>query len=196
MWHGRLLAAAVVLALSGCYVPTEFSAEIFVGRNGDFTLRYDGVLTNAGLVPGLMLEELNDAELEDRVANIQADLERDSGFRSVRHLGGGQYEVSYERSGNILAQNTLTFVRSDSRIFTIAYVRRTGQITVRGASVPDAQRDWLADAGINMRGELRIVTDARVLHHNTVGTEEDENGTAYIWIIRDMYSPAPLLIIG
>ena len=191
-----LLAAAALLALGGCYVPTEFSAEIFVGRNGDFTLKYDGVLTNAGLVPGLMREDLGEEELADRIANVQTDLERDSGFRSVRYRGNGQYEVSYERSGNILEQTSLTFVRADSRIFTIAYVRRTGENTVRGASVPDAQRNWLAEVGLNMRGELRIVTDARILDNNAVGTEEDERGTAYICIIRDMNSPAPLLIIG
>lgn len=193
---GMLLAGAAVLALGGCYVPTEFSAEIFIGRNGEFTLKYDGMLANAGLVPGLMGENLDDEELADRVANVQADLERDSGFRSIRYAGDGHFEVSYERSGNILEQTSLTFVRSDSRIFTIAYVRRTGQITVRGASVPDAQRDWLGAAGLNMRGELRIVTDARVIDNNSIGTEEDPRGTAYIWIIRDMYSPAPLLIIG
>ena len=42
-----------------------------------------------------------------------------------------------------------------------------------------------------MIGEIRVITDARVLEHNATGVLAAEGGgTEYVWVIRDMDGPA------
>jgi hypothetical protein len=79
---------------------------------------------------------------------------------------------------------------------TMAYVRETAQITIRGASVLETQRKWINDAELNMIGEIHVVTDARVVEHNATGVLTAEGGgKEYVWVIRDMNGPAPMLTI-
>ena len=79
----------------------------------------------------------------------------------------------------------------------MAYVRTTGQITIRGSIIPENQRPTLAEIGYVMTGEFRVTTDARVIEHNATGVTEAEGGRlTYIWVMRGLTVTAPLLIIG
>lgn len=192
-------AVAFVLAagLSGCYLPTKFVAEINIQRNGDYTLTYDGVLVSSNLVPGLMTGDPNEQEIAERIGGVHSDLGRDSAFRQIDYLGDGAFQVLYERSDNIFEHSSFNFVRQDSKFISMAYVRKTGQITIRGSIIPENQRPALAEVGYVMTGELRITTDARVIEHNATGVVEAEGGgLTYIWVMRGLDATGPLLIIG
>ena len=196
MFHFRLAAATASLVLGSCYIPTRFDVEVAIARDGTYSLSYNGILSHAGLVPGFMPKALNPEEIAQRVRGIQADLERDPAFQVVEFIGNSEFRVVYFKTGNIYEQNSVTFVRTDSDILSISYVHDTGEITVRGAAVPDAQKQWVVDAGLNTIGEIRVITDARVLEHNAKGVVPSEGGVEHVWIIRDVNSPSVLLIIG
>jgi hypothetical protein len=193
-WAG---AAVLITALSGCYLPTRFVAEITIQRTGDYTLTYDGVLLSSNLVPGLMTGEPDQKEIDERLAGVFADLGRDSSYQSVEYLGNGAFQVYFEKSDNIFVRTSVTFIRTDNRFLSIAYVRKTGEITIRASIVPKNQRPTLEAIGYSMAGEFRVTTDARILEHNATGVIEAENGAlTYIWVMRGMVETAPLLIIG
>ena len=197
-WLARLTAAAVggLLLLSGCYTPQRFTAGIVINRTGDWTLKYDGTLASAALVPGLMPDRPTPTQFAERVRNITNDMRRDPGFRDVEYLGDGRYRVAYERSGNIYSQPGITFIRTDSRILSISYIKTENEIWVRGSSAPSAQRRWVTDASLDIQGDLRVTTDAEVIDHNATETRDGPNGTKiYLWRIRGVDAPAPRLVI-
>ena len=193
-WAG---AVVLIAALSGCYLPTRFVAEITIQRTGDYTLTFDGVLLSSNLVPGLMTGEPDQQEIDERLAGVFTDLGRDSSYQTVEYLGNGAFQVYFEKSDNIFDRTSVTFIRTDNRFLSIAYVRTTGEITIRASIVPENQRPRLETIGYSMAGEFRVTTDARVLDHNATGVIEAENGAlTYIWVMRGMVETAPLLIIG
>ena len=190
-----LTAALGLLVLSACYIPTRFNAQITVNAAGDWTMVYTGILTYGPLAPGLMPDRPTAAALAERVRNVTADLQRDPGFRELEYLGNGAFQVDYEKSGNIYRQTGITFVRTDSRVLQIQYVKTKEEITVRGNTVPTAQRQWVLDAGLNMQGDLRVVTELPVVDHNATATQPGPNGTTiYLWQIRGVDAPAPRLV--
>lgn len=197
MFHFKLAATAMaLLVLGSCYIPLRFDAEIAIVRDGTYTLTYNGTLTHAVLVPEFQSKPLTAAEAAERARGIQADLERDPAFKEVEFLGNGLFRIAYFTTGNIYETTSVTFVRTDSNILSISYVRETGQITVRGALIPEAQKNMVIDAGLNSVGEIRVITDARVLEHNATGVVPAEAGNEYVWIVRDINAQPLLLIIG
>ena len=175
-WVKRAGAAVLIAALSGCYLPTRFVAEITIQRTGDYTLTFDGGLLSSNLVPGLMTGEPDQKEIDERLEGVFADLGRDSSYQTVEYLGNGAFQVYFEKSDNIFVRTSVTFIRTDNRFLSIAYVRRTGEITIRASIVPENQRPRLEAIGYSMAGEFRVTTDARVLDHNATGVIEAENG--------------------
>ncbi len=197
-WAVRLTAAAVagLLVLAACYLPTRFQADVTYNVNGDWSLTFDGTLAYGGLIPGLMPDNPTPAQLAERVKSVTNDMMRDPGFTSVQYLNNGQYQVAYARTGNIYTQTGITFLRTDSRILQISYIKTSNQIWIRGTTVPTAQRKWITDAGLTMQGDVRITTAAPVLEHNATSTRSAANGaTTYIWAIRGVDAPGAKLII-
>jgi hypothetical protein len=192
-----LTAALGLVVLSACYIPTRFNAQITVNGAGDWTMAYTGTLVYGPLAPGLMPDRPTAAALAERVRNVTADLQRDPGFRELEYLGNGAFNVVYEKSGNIFRQTGITFVRTDSRVLQIQYVKTKEEITVRGNTVPTGQRQWVVDAGLDMQGDLRVVTELPALDHNATATQPGPNGTTiYLWQIRGVSSPAPRLVLS
>jgi hypothetical protein len=193
-WAGT---AVLVGALTGCYLPTGFVAEITIQRTGDYTLTYDGVLLSSNLVPGLLTDDPDQKKIDERLEGVFADMDRDSSYQTVDYLGNGAFQVYFEKSDNIFERTSVTFIRTDNRFLSIAYVRKTGEIPIRASIVPENQRPRLEAIGYSMAGEFRVTTDARVLDNNATGVVEAENGAlTYIWVMRGMVETAPLLVIG
>jgi hypothetical protein len=180
------LLAAVLPLLSSCYVPDRFRAEIRIARNGDFSMTYDGVLTWAPLYMDIRDGRVKGPEIQDKIESIRKDLKRDPQFLDVRSLGAGQFAVKYKRTGN-LATNTglITFVRRNARIIDIDS-RANGRVGVM-AQTPNAEKfKPLADAGLTIRGSLRVMSDMRLAgpHNATAVYADKESGwTVYDWII-------------
>jgi hypothetical protein len=136
-------------------------------------------------------------KIDERLEGVCADLGWDSRYQTVEYLGKGAFQVYFEKPDNIFERTSVTFIRTDNRFLSIAYVRRTGEITIRASIVPENQRPRLEAIGYSMAGEFRVTTDARVIDHNATGLIKAENRALnYIWVMRGMVETAPLLIIG
>jgi len=188
------LLVSAVLLLSGCYFPTKFTADITIERNGDYTLDYVGQIANAPLLTDLRTTSMSPETERERVATILADLRRDSGFQEVRYLGGGMFDVRYRRTGNLEKQPSVTFIRPNSQILTITYIRSKSEVTVRGGTIPLAAIDRVRALNLEIDGIFRVHTAMAVKSHNATAVTPGAL-TTYTWAISGFDSPAPKLVI-
>ena len=72
--------------------------------------------------------------------------------------------------------------------------RKRYQIEVLGTSLSSAQKGRLREIGLDMVGEIRVKTDAKVVSHNAT-----QKGTAtkfYVWKINGMNKPSPKMVLS
>ena len=188
-----LLVLAVVLA--GCYLPTRFDAEIVLAGNGEFRLAYSGGLVNVPLMTGLRDGTIAARDENERVADVRADLARDSGFEAIDYIGGGVFQVRYVAQSSFLQQRSFTFVRNDSRVLALKFVAEDQTVTVDGGTVPVSGREQLAQIGFNMQGTLRVVTELPVDDHNADEVIDGTPRRTYVWNVAGLDGPAPRLVI-
>ena len=192
----RLLAVLVLLAalpaLSSCYVPDEFRAEVRIARNGDFSLDYRGLLTWAPLYMDIVAGKYTQAEAQEKIELIRRDLKRDDQFTSIRSMGRGQFDVVYHRTGNFVTNpGLISFVRRNARILNID-ARTDGSVTVFAETPNIDNARPMADAGLLVRGPLRVIPNKRVVgapNANATYKEPDGEWTVYDWIL-DGTAPA------
>lgn len=186
----RLLAVALLIAVlpivSSCYVPDEFDAEIRVARNGDYSLIYKGVLTWAPLYMEIVRGEVTGDAVQEKIEAIRRDIKRDPQFTYVRSIGRGQFEVRYKRTGNFVATSGLvTFVRRNAKIFNID-ARADGTVTVYAETPNIDKLRPMAEAGLLVRGTLRVISDMRVIdpgNPTAVYSDKDSDWKVYDWIL-------------
>ncbi len=188
-----ILLAAFILA--GCYLPSQFKFDVRISDNGEYTVSYVGRLAESTLLIGLREGTMDAAKEAEKVEMVKKDLARDSGFRAVNYVGGGFFDVRYEKAGNIFDDKTLTFVNGSSRILSLALISETNTLTILGSTVPVNYHKQLKSIGFTLDGELRVVTDAKVLDHNANQISGDSEKT-YFWALRDLDAPAPKIVIG
>lgn len=192
------LVVLVAPVLGSCYVPDDFLAEIRLARNGDYGLIYKGKLTWAPLWADIRSGKLSPQDLAEKEAAVMADLQRDGHFTSVKALGRGQFEVSYERVGKFTGTRKVTFVRRSAEILSME-LRSNGEIHVRTRNDPKLDlENQLAANGLSSRGKLRIITNTAVVLHNAQDTAEGLPGypdyTIYDWTITSGTKPMPMLV--
>ena len=185
----------LALFLAGCYLPSQFKFDVRIADNGAYTVSYVGRLAESTLLIGLRQGTMDAAKEAEKVETVKKDLARDSGFRAVNYVGGGFFDVRYKKAGNIFDDKTLTFVNGSSRILSLALVSETNTLTILGSAVPVNYHKQLESLGFTLDGELRVVTDAKVLDHNANQISGDSEKT-YVWILRDLDAPAPKIVIG
>ncbi len=88
-----LFLFAVLLLLSGCYVPAKFEADLNIDKSGQFAFRYNGNLLAVTLLRKLSFGEVTQENLKEQSAIYERDLARDSGFKKIEHLEGAMYGV-------------------------------------------------------------------------------------------------------
>ena len=131
----RFAVAALALICVGCYLPTDFNAELQIDKRGNYIFRYDGKLTHLGLLRQLAQKEITQTEGIGKVAVIQRDLARDKGFGPgksikeraghIKHLQDASFAVKYKRQGNIDRERSYSFVRFNARMLGISRVPDT-----------------------------------------------------------------------
>lgn len=191
----RLPILLLALFLAGCYLPSQFRADVRIGANGSYTVSYAGRLAHSTMFVGLREGTMDAAKEAKRAESVKRDLTRDLGFQAVDYVGEGFFEVRYEAAGNIFDDRTFTFVNGGSKILSISYVDKSNTLTVRGGTVPVNYQDRLKSLAFVLDGELRVVTDANVLDHNASQISGGGEKT-YIWVQRTIDGPAPKIVIG
>tara|TARA_B100001287_G_scaffold255463_1_gene239588 strand:- start:185 stop:853 length:669 start_codon:yes stop_codon:yes gene_type:complete len=210
IWLLRLTAAAVILLVCGCYLPSEFDAQLQIDRSGNYIFRYNGSLTHLGLLKELNLGTLNAGEVAKKILNIQRDLARDSGYgpgsslgkrvRHIKHMKNSTFRVAYKRTGNLKEERSFNFVRFNSRMLSISLVpdksniRKGSLIKIIGDKPNNELIKALERSNLKANGRFRIQTDAVVLRHNADSSYQTGKSVVYVWEIKSLTRTPPALI--
>lgn len=192
------LAALMVLGLASCYLPARFDAEITISRFGNYEMVFDGYMVQLELYNDLRQKKIGPDEEKQRAEVIRNDFTRDSATKSFEYYKQGRFKVRWAKSGDILQAPLVTFFRRNENMLSISYVKDSGQITVRATPIGPDRQQTLVNMGLNMQGQLRVRTDARVVSQNASRQETPQNPKMrgeklYVWEIKSITDPPPTL---
>lgn len=198
-----LLIAAV--ALTGCYLPARFDAEIELDRRGYYKLIFAGYMIDTRLYTGLKDGSIKrgisgeGSEIEE-VKKLETDITRDPNAFDFGYIKDGYFKLNWKREGDLLQAKSVTFLRRNEHILGIAYNKETRIVNILGRSLPKEQKDRLVQAGMNSSGELRIITDTRVISHNANEVKDfparGPRTKVYIYRIPNIYRATPQMQIS
>jgi len=204
----RIATAAVFLAmvalLGACYLPVRFDAEIEVDDSGFYSMIFDGYIVSVPLYKDLAERKIDSAEEKKRVAVVSRDFERDSSFTEVAYQKQGIFKVHWARKDDLTRVGMVTFIRRNEAFLSLKYLKNNKYIRNRGVVVMAAGdmsgtvRQQIADAGLNITGEVRLITNAKVLEHNATAVTDAAGGTGkkiYVWRLADLNAPSPHLVL-
>jgi hypothetical protein len=183
-----------VFLLAGCYLPSDFIADLRITPGGDYNFQYTGQLTYVPLLEKVREGRLSQLETAEQVKTVIADLARDKGFEEISYVDSATFRVRYKRVGNILREKSYSFVRSNSRLLSMER-RADGTIVIFGDKPNTADAQRIAATGIVMRGQFRIQTEADVVRHNASEVMEVAP-PVYVWKIDGVEQPSPQLILA
>ncbi len=191
------LISAIVL--SGCYMPLRFDAEIEVTRTGYYSMIFDGYLAKVPLYASIRSGEITLSEEAEQVETYRSSLAADISMTEVSYLKKGIFKVHWEKQGDILKSKFITFIRRNENMLSLRYVKTDGKIHLAGARAGQEQRQQLADIELDMVGEIRLITDAKVVGHNADEVKEwpskGPRFEMYVWHITNIFTPSPNLTI-
>ncbi len=193
-----LLAAAFLAAvLSGCYLPLRFDAEIELSKRGYYSIIFDGYLAWVPFFDKLRKGKLSKKKERKESKRILKDLKRDSATKEAKYFKNGVFKVHWEKSGDLFRSPMVTFVRRNATLFSISYIKKSGQVTLRGTMVKKSDAQRLTDMGLGIDGELRVKTDGRVVKHNAAKETKvpGSNQKLYVWKVKSLFDRAPELVM-
>lgn len=192
---GRLIGAIFLMAvLNGCYFPLRFDIEVELSRQGFYKIIFDGYIVNVPLYQGLVEKKINSKEEAKKVKDVETDITRDSSTKEFKYFQQGRFKVHWEKEGDITRQKMVTFMRRNAAFLTIKYSKKRYTIEISSTSLSSEQKAQLRKIGLDMVGEIRVKTDARVISHNAT-----KKGTAtkfYIWKINGLNSKTANMLVS
>lgn len=192
-WRVRIAAACAavtVVVLAACYLPNNFKAEVRLGKDGSFAIAYYGELVWAPLYRDIQNGKYTSDEIPKQVELIRQDLARDSNFKTIESLGQGRFKVEYEREGRLQPSQEVTFVRRNA-IIILMRATPDGKVTVNSAAIKPSDAKTIADMGLAMKGQFRIVTDGYVKDQNATRVEPYKGVyQLYIWDVNGPFAPS------
>jgi hypothetical protein len=202
-WQRSLGFGAVLLlwtVLTSCYVPARFDAEIEIDRFGHYTMTFEGYMAQVELYNDIREKKIDADEERRRVQIIKDDFTRDSSTKSFDYYKQGYFKVKWVKTGDILAAPQVTFFRRNENILSIIYVKEKNQIDVKATPIGPDKQKTLQSMGLQMEGELRVRTDARVVANNATKEETPQNPKMrgeklYTWTIKSITDPPAKLSI-
>lgn len=201
----RSLRAVLVLLFlaplaASCYMPDDFLTEIRIAKNGDYALIFKGKMVWVPLYKDIVTGALKDvSEIREKEAAILRDLQRDEGFKQVRPIGRGTFDVYYERLGRFTGTSQVSFPRRGMEILRME-VRKNGVLYVVAATgAKPGAREELQALGLTPNGKVRVMTDATVIKTNaenkSTGIPGYPGWVVYDWSINGPNQPAPIVHI-
>ena len=192
----RLPVLALLVLLTGCYLPARFAAEIEISRNGFYKMDFEGFVVEAYFYRDLQDGKLTQKQVNDKIEAILGDFERDGATKDASYFGQGAFKVKWVKSGDLLRSRMVTFVRRNEEMLSLTYLKDKGVIRVRGRALSKEQKDRLAQMGLNMQGELKVTTDAEVIDHNATKVEKNGGVGVYTWTIQSIFDKTPQMVLA
>lgn len=199
----RLRSFGLVLILlsflAGCYLPVRFDAEIEISRAGYYTMIFDGYVADVPLYDDLRQRKTTITDEKKRAETVITDFKRDRGTTEASYLRQGVFKVAWKNEGDILRAKMVTFIRRNAAMLSLSYVDTSGEIKINGASISKENIKRLTDMGLGMDGELRVITDAKVIAHNATRVADNKakgpRFKTYTWRIQG-FGRSPSLVIA
>jgi len=194
----RSLAIAVlaVIALSSCYLPGSFDAEIELSRTGLYKMTFDGYIVDVQLYDDLRQNKLTKPQQDEKIAAIIADFKRDGDTKEISYFGQGAFKVIWQTSGDITRTSQVTFFRRDENMLSILYSEKDGTITLQTKYIKKQDADRVLQMGLNVQGVLRVKTDARIIAHNAQRVTKDGLTTIYGFRMTSITDPSPRMKVA
>jgi hypothetical protein len=194
----RSLAIAVlaVVALSSCYLPGSFDAEIELSRTGLYKMTFDGYIVDVQLYDDLRQNKLSKQQQEEKIAAVIADFKRDGDTKEVSYFGQGAFKVVWQTSGDITRTSQVTFVRRNENMLSILYSEKEGTITLQTKYIKKQDAERILQMGLNVQGVLRVKTDARIIAHNAQRVTKDGLTTIYGFRMTSITDPSPRMKVA
>jgi hypothetical protein len=194
----RSLAIAVlaVIALSSCYLPGSFDAEIELSRTGLYKMTFDGYIVDVQLYDDLRQNKLSKQQQEEKIAAIIADFKRDGDTKEVSYFGQGAFKVIWQTSGDITRTAQVTFFRRNENMLSILYSEKEGTITLQTKYIKKQDAERILQMGLNVQGVLRVKTDARIISHNAQRVTKDGLTTIYGFRMTSITDPSPRMKVA
>ena len=186
---------ALTFALSSCYIPDQFKAELRLSKHGDWAMNYEGDLIYAPILHDYAEGKISESNEEERNQNIYKDLVRDPAVKDLKRAGKGRFHVKYERMGRLGEVQLTALIRRDARLLALKS-NKDGTVIVAGNGVKASDAQRMSELGISMKGEFRITTDAAVIRHNAGEVRPFGQYKVYIWKIENALSPTPNLVMS
>ena len=175
--------AVVLSILSGCYVPLRFDAEIEFNRQGAYKIIYDGYLVELNIYKGLQAGTLSRKKEKERAATAVKDLKRDRKATKVaEYLNQGRLKFTWEKEGDLLQDKMIAFLRRNQQFITLRYVKTKRRVYLKGMTLGEKRLKQMLDMGLTFEGQIRMITDARVLSHDADIVKRGPK-TTYVWNI-------------
>ena len=195
MIRGRHLALILLLltALSGCYFPSDYEADLSIEADGKYAFRYVGELTYLPLLQKLSDEGVSKEEVQELVEAARQDLARDKSFKEVTFVRDAKFRVRYERQGDIIGEKSFNFVCFNARFFSILPLE-DGTVKIKGNRPPQSYVPRLNKMGLRPNGIFRVWTSAEAIDNNAAAVE-GETKRVFAWIVEDMTQPSPYLVL-
>jgi len=194
----RVLFLLVIAAgLSGCYMPIRFDAEIELSRRGYYEFFFDGYLAKVALYEGLRKKEVTPEDEAKQAKDIETDFRRDTSTKKFKYYKQGHFHVNWQRKGDLIKTKSVTFVRRNEQMLSMSYNSNTGRVQVSGRSIKRDTKRQLAEMGLDMTGEIRVITDTNVVSHNATSVKKLKTRPKfkmYTWKIKSIFDRTPSLI--
>ncbi|MGC9385215.1 MAG: hypothetical protein ACP5D6_11500 [Kosmotogaceae bacterium] len=181
-----------IVILSGCWIPEDFDAQVYVNEDGSYRFTYEGKLVN---VMALSLEKegkLGKKEESDLKKDVEKLKELD-GFETVKYMGKGRYKVSVDYRGK--AGEAYSFITEDLQVFSVSF-NEENQLLVRGFSPEEDDLQQLKTLGVSMEGSLTVQVDPglEVQIHNADHLSKKTSMNTYKWNIKDVAAKPEIVI--
>ena len=192
------LTLALALFAAGCYLPVRFDAEIEVLRTGHYSIQFDGYIVELPLYESLFKQKVGGLEEEKKVETVKADFKRDKGTQDIQYQRRGIFRVKWQDQGDLLRAKMVTFIRRNAAMLTVSYAETTGLVSIYGASLTKDNIDRVAALGLGTEGQIRVITDAKVVSHNAGSVADNPkkgaNFKTYTWKVAGFEKPPKLTI--
>ena len=190
------LASFALLALSSCYLPGSFDAEIELSRTGLYKMSFDGYIVDVQLYDDMRKNKLTKEQQDTKIANVINDFKRDSDTKEISYFGQGAFKVVWQTSGDVTQTKQITFFRRNENMLSILYDEKEGTISLAGKSVKKQDAERILEMGLNVQGVLRVKTDARIIAHNAQRVTKDGLTTIYGFRLNSVTDPSPRMKVA